>query len=148
MRNFAHIIHKYQSIPIEVFLEPFVKQVKIRESKSYFLNIFDMEFILVLVGHRRLRPDIALELFDLLAKTKLNNFEFAPLADRAMQTLLDRFLEEDIFFEYVRLSPCRLPNWSRSASPSSTPPSRNAEGNALSLISNVSRLRREQKSST
>jgi hypothetical protein len=115
LRNFAHIVSKYQTIPIEVFLEPFVKQVKIRESKSYFLNIFDMEFILVLVHHRKLRPEIALELFDLLAKTKLNNFEFAPLADRAMQTLLDRFLEEDIFFEYVRQRPRRLPNWSRSA---------------------------------
>lgn len=93
LRNFSHIISKYQTIPIEVFLEPFVKQVKIRESKSYFLNIFDMEFILVLVNHRKLRPDIALELFDLLAKTKLNNYEFAPLADTAMQTLLDRFLD-------------------------------------------------------
>lgn len=30
LRNFAHIISKYQTIPIEVFLEPFVKQVKIR----------------------------------------------------------------------------------------------------------------------
>jgi hypothetical protein len=148
LRNFAHIIHKYQSIPIEVFLEPFVKQVKIRESKSYFLNIFDMEFILVLVNHRRLRPDIALELFDLLAKTKLNNFEFAPLADRAMQTLLDRFLEEDIFFEYVQLSPRRLPSLSRSASPSFTPRSRNAEENGPKPTRNASRPRREQKSST
>jgi hypothetical protein len=98
LRNFAHIISKYQSIPIEVFLEPFVKQVKIRESKSYFLNIFDMEFILVLVNHRKLKPEIALELFDLLAKTKLNNYEFAPLADQAMQVLLDRFISEDIFY--------------------------------------------------
>lgn len=146
LRNFAHIIHKYQSIPIEVFLEPFVKQVKIRESKSYFLNIFDMEFILVLVNHRRLRPDIALELFDLLAKTKLNNFEFAPLADRAMQTLLDRFLEEEIFFEYVTLSSFRLPNWSRSVSPSSTLPSRNVKENVLSRTRSACKPRSEQKS--
>lgn len=60
-----------------------------------------MEFILVLVHHRKLRPDIALELFDLLAKTKLNNYEFAPLANQAMEVLLDRFLTEDIFLEYV-----------------------------------------------
>lgn len=43
-----------------------------------------MEFINVLVNHRKLKAEIALELFDLLAKTKLNNYEFAPLADRAM----------------------------------------------------------------
>ena len=74
LRNFAYIISKYPTIPIEIFLEPFVKQVKIRESKSYFLNIFDMEFINVLVSHRKLKAEIALELFDLLAKTKLNNY--------------------------------------------------------------------------
>jgi hypothetical protein len=101
LRNFSHIISKYQTIPIEIFLEPFVKQIKIRESKSYFLNIFDMEFINILVNHRKLKVDIALELFDLLAKTKLNNYEFAPFADSSMDILLDRFIEEDIFFEYV-----------------------------------------------
>jgi len=37
--------------------------------------------------------EIALELFDLLAKTKLNNYEFAPLADKSMEILLDRFIE-------------------------------------------------------
>jgi hypothetical protein len=42
LRNFAHLMNKFQTIPVEIFLEPFVKQVKIRESKSYFLNIFDM----------------------------------------------------------------------------------------------------------
>jgi hypothetical protein len=110
LRNFSSIISKYPTIPIEIFLEPFVKQVKIRESKSYFLNIFDMEFINVVVNHRKLKPEIALELFDLLAKTKLNNYEFAPLADRAMDTLLDRFIEEDIFFEYVPQPTCRPPN--------------------------------------
>lgn len=30
LRNFAYIISKYQSIPVDIFLEPFVKQIKIR----------------------------------------------------------------------------------------------------------------------
>ena len=33
-----------------------------------------MEFINIVVAHKKLKPDIALELFDLLAKTKLNNY--------------------------------------------------------------------------
>ncbi len=93
LRNFAHLMNKFQTIPVEIFLEPFVKQVKIRESKSYFLNIFDMQFMNVVVNHKKLKAEIGLELFDLLAKTKLNNYEFATLADRAMDTLLDRFIE-------------------------------------------------------
>lgn len=92
LRNFAHLMNKFQTIPVEIFLEPFVKQVKIRESKSYFLNIFDMQFMNVVVNHKKLKAEIGLELFDLLAKTKLNNYEFATLADRAMDTLLDRFI--------------------------------------------------------
>jgi len=55
LRNFSSIITKYPTIPIEIFLEPFVKQIKIRESKSYFLNIFDMEFINIVVSHRKLK---------------------------------------------------------------------------------------------
>jgi sulfur carrier protein ThiS len=46
----------------------------------------------VVVNHKKLKAEIGLELFDLLAKTKLNNYEFATLADRAMDTLLDRFI--------------------------------------------------------
>lgn len=92
LRNFGHVFKKYQSMPVEIFLEPFVKQVKIRESKSYFLNIFDFQFIQAVISHNKLRAEMALQLFDLLAKTKLNNYEYASLTDNAMATLLDRFL--------------------------------------------------------
>lgn len=33
-----------------------------------------MEFINIAVNHRKLKVEVALELFDLLAKTKLNNY--------------------------------------------------------------------------
>ena len=98
LRNLSNVFSKYQSIPVEIFLEPFIKQIKTRESKSYFVNIFDMEFINVVTNHKKLKVAIGLELFDLLAKTKLNSYSFATFADEAMSTLLDRFLDEDIFF--------------------------------------------------
>jgi hypothetical protein len=69
-----------------------VKQVKISESKSYFVNIFDMEFMQIAVKHKKLKVNIGLELYDLLAKTKLNSHSFAYLAQVAMNILLDRFL--------------------------------------------------------
>lgn len=126
LRNITHIIRKYQSIPVEIFLEPFVKQIKIKEHESYFLNVFDLEFIAEAVAHPKLRPEVALEFFDLLAKIKLNNHDFTQLADAAMQALLDRFLAKDIFLQYVAPPPLRPPNSSRSPSPSSTTPSSTA----------------------
>jgi hypothetical protein len=65
-------------------LEPFIKQIKISESKSYLVNIFDMEFINVAVRHKKLKVAIGLELFDLLAKTKLNSYSFSNFATDAM----------------------------------------------------------------
>ena len=32
LRNFGSIMQKYQSIPVDIFLEPFVKQIKIKEN--------------------------------------------------------------------------------------------------------------------
>lgn len=84
LRNMQVIFEKYQSIPIEIFMEPFIKQIKISESKSYLVNIFDIEFINEAVKHRKLKVNIGLELFDLLAKTKLNSYSFAIFATDAM----------------------------------------------------------------
>ena len=69
---------------MEIFLEPFIKQIKISESKSYLVNLFDIEFIYVAVKHKKLKVTIGLELFDLLAKTKLNSYAFSIFATEAM----------------------------------------------------------------
>jgi hypothetical protein len=60
-----------------------------------------MEFINVAVKHRKLKVGIGLELFDLLAKTKLNSYSFSTFASDAMDVLIDRFIEEEIFLEYT-----------------------------------------------
>ena len=73
LRNIQKIFQRYSTIPVDIFLEPFIKQIKISESKSYLVNIFDMEFINVAVRHKKLKVGIGLELFDLLAKTKLKD---------------------------------------------------------------------------
>jgi|LakMenEpi03Aug12_release.lakeMendotaPanAssembly.Ray.scaffolds.fasta_scaffold375652_2 hypothetical protein len=56
-----------------------------------------MEFINVAVRHRKLKVGIGLELFDLLAKTKLNSYSFSNFATEAMEILINKFLAEDIF---------------------------------------------------
>ena len=119
LRNFGYIIGKYQSIPVDIFLEPFVKQIKIKENESYFLNVFDLEFITSAATHRKLSPEIALEFFDLMSKLKLNNYDFTRLADHAMEVLLDRFLTKDIFLQYVFYGLFRQLNLLKSVLPNS-----------------------------
>lgn len=46
--------------------------------------MFDMEFISVAVKHKKLKVNIGLELFDLLAKTKLNSYSFSEFATDSM----------------------------------------------------------------
>lgn len=70
-----------------------------------------MEFITVAVSHPKLKPEIALEFFDLLAKIKLNNYDFTLLADQAMETLMDRFLGKELFLQYVFWTLFRPLNW-------------------------------------
>ena len=60
LRNIQNIFEKYPTIPVDIFLEPFIKQIKISESKSYVVNIFDMEFINVAVRHKKLKVGVGL----------------------------------------------------------------------------------------
>ena len=55
LRNLGSIFQKFTTIPVEIFIEPFVKQVKITENKSYFLNLFDMSFIKIACEHKKLK---------------------------------------------------------------------------------------------
>lgn len=56
-----------------------------------------MEFINVAVQHKKLKVGVGLELFDLLAKTKLNSYSFSVFATEAMEVLIDKFIHEEIF---------------------------------------------------
>ena len=104
LRNLLVVFERYPTIPVEIFLEPFVKQVMISENKSYEVNIFDFEFITSAVRHRKLRVNVGLELYDLLAKIKLNSPTFSKFASDSMEILMDRFIDEESFAEYVQIS--------------------------------------------
>jgi hypothetical protein len=60
LRNLQVIFEKYQSIPVEIFLEPLIKQIKIGENKTYIINVFDIEFFNGTVRHRKLRVAVGL----------------------------------------------------------------------------------------
>lgn len=102
LRSFKEVFRRFQSIPVEIFLEPFAKQLKISEGKTYILNVFDMEFIKAASEHRKLKVRIAIELFDFLAKTFLHDNVFGRMSRGIMEYLLDRYLEDEPFVEYCQ----------------------------------------------
>ena len=98
--NFQTVFSSFLSIPVDIFLEPFAKQLKISEGKTYILNISDMEFIKSSVHHKKLKASTAVELMDFLAKTYLNNLIFWKLSYESIEVLCERFIEDDVFLDY------------------------------------------------
>jgi hypothetical protein len=55
LRNFCAVFKKYASIPVEILLEPLVKQVQMSEGQTYFLNLCDVEFFQTASEHPKLK---------------------------------------------------------------------------------------------
>ena len=100
LRNFQQVFRNFTSIPVDIFLEPFAKQLKISEGKTYILNVSDMEFVLSSIKHGKLKVKTAIELIDFLAKTFLNDPVFWRLAYDSIEILCERFLVEEVFLDY------------------------------------------------
>ncbi len=62
-----------------------------------------MNFIKTAVQHKKLKVNTGIELYDLLAKIKLNNNCYVQMANESMGILLDRFMDDELFFDYVPL---------------------------------------------
>ena len=54
-----------------------------------------MEFVKAASEHRKLKVKIAIELFDFLSKTFLNDMVFGKMSRGIMEYLLDRFILPD-----------------------------------------------------
>jgi hypothetical protein len=62
-----------------------------------------MNFIRTAAQHKKLKVNTGIELYDLLAKIKLNNNCYVQMANESMGILLDRFMDDELFFDYVIL---------------------------------------------
>jgi hypothetical protein len=69
LRNFGELFKKFHSIPVNILLEPLIKQIQVGE-KNYSINVFDMEFLMICAEHPKLNTKMVILLFDLLIKVK------------------------------------------------------------------------------
>jgi hypothetical protein len=60
LENFAIVLRKFPTIPIDFMLEPLLRQLDSSEGRSYTLNVFDFEFLIELCRHPRMDPSFAL----------------------------------------------------------------------------------------
>lgn len=77
LQNFIFLIQKYSSIPIDILLEPFVKQVMMNDTN---INLPDMLMFKFLASHPKMKIRMAILLLDLLSKVYLNNITFSHLS--------------------------------------------------------------------
>lgn len=54
LNNFRIMLVQYPSIPVDLLLEPLLRQLAVSEGKSYVLNLFDFEFLIEAARHPRL----------------------------------------------------------------------------------------------
>ncbi|CAD8193441.1 unnamed protein product [Paramecium pentaurelia] len=98
LNNFMYLIQKYSSIPIDILLEPLIKQVMLNDA---LVNLTDMILFKFISKHPKMKIRLAILLLDLLAKIYLNSVTMSHLSFNPIQVLLARFAESPMLREYA-----------------------------------------------
>ncbi|CAD8109737.1 unnamed protein product [Paramecium sonneborni] len=98
LNNFMYLIQKYSSIPIDILIEPLIKQVMLNDA---LVNLTDMTLFKFISKHPKMKIRLAILLLDLLAKIYLNSVTMSHLSLNPIQVLLARFAESPLLREYA-----------------------------------------------
>ncbi|KRX07542.1 Armadillo-type fold [Pseudocohnilembus persalinus] len=102
LRNFMEAIFRFPTMPIDILLEPYIKQIQISGGgvKS-FINICDIEFIHCVITHRSLNLKLGLLFTDMMLKIYLNNFIWSNCLIGPIQILITKFLDHSLFQNFL-----------------------------------------------
>lgn len=102
LRNFIVIIQKYSQIPIEILLEPYIKQIHLsHDNNTQFLNVFDFEFLHVATTHPNIQLKLGILMADLMSKIYLNHHVWSRSIIGPLQNLIQKFQGHEAFQELV-----------------------------------------------
>lgn len=101
LRNFMIVFAKFQSIPVDISLEPFVKQIHVSQS-NFFMNIVDIEFLQAACKHRNINIKLGVQLADMMVKVYVENPVFSKALFPSIQLLVQRFLEFEAFQQFLQ----------------------------------------------
>lgn len=72
LSNFRCLFENNKSIPVQLLMEPLIKQIQASLGVNYQLKVFDFDFFNFIIGHPKFGPNTSLLLFDLFARITLN----------------------------------------------------------------------------
>lgn len=101
IHNFCAAFDRFQSIPVDIIVEPLIKELQIMEASTSTLNLFDFKLFNYIASHNKLTLKNGIQLLDSLAKIYLNVITFAHCCKTAMTRLISRFAEEESMQEYL-----------------------------------------------
>ncbi|CAD8059186.1 unnamed protein product [Paramecium sonneborni] len=100
LNNFIQIFSTLESIPINLVLENMIKQLQTSEGVTYILNIFDMQFFMIM-SNMNIGIKNAIQLLDFLAKIFLNNLVFQSLSYEIIVNILSKNIENQTMQEFI-----------------------------------------------
>lgn len=76
--NLIQVYNKIEDIPLNVVLEPLIRQIQVSEASQNLL-LFDYQFFNYISTSNKINIKMGVLIFDILGKTYLNNIVYAPL---------------------------------------------------------------------
>ncbi|KAL4446642.1 hypothetical protein ABPG74_005580 [Tetrahymena malaccensis] len=101
MNNFITVYETLESIPLNILIEPLVRQIQVTDNVSYFFNVFDFNFFAYISKNDKLQLKNAIQLLDLFFKIYLNNTIFANVSSVPILNIVNRFIDSETLQEFV-----------------------------------------------
>ena len=85
------LYQNFDIIPINILLEPMLKQIETSQYHDSSFNVFDFDFFLFIAAHRKLTLPTGIQLADCISKIALSSVAFQLSATKVLVTLMQRF---------------------------------------------------------
>jgi hypothetical protein len=102
LMNFKVILEEFNTIPLNVLLDPLIKQIRSSEGITSFFNVFDFEFFAITVRHPKLSIRNAVQVLDILAKPYIYNHVFASCIFDSFIVIANRFKGHGLFDSFMK----------------------------------------------
>jgi hypothetical protein len=73
LHNFKALFDNNKTIPVQLLIEPLIKQIQASLGVNYQLKVFDFDFFTYIINHPKFQSQSSLLLFELLARITLND---------------------------------------------------------------------------
>jgi len=100
--NFRIILEDFNTIPLNVLLDPLIKQIRSSEGITSFFNLFDLEFFEIVAKHSKLSIRNAIQVLDILAKPYVYNQVLANCTFDSFIVIANRFKENGQFGSFMK----------------------------------------------